>query len=117
MADPNWPNKWGVQYYVTSHSVLSGGAGQGWGWRGKGNRCLAVCQACNDKRELLSVFTWFCILFLSVLLLLVFSSFAVLLNGPYPNPRVLSFSSDSPPHPRRRRGNRVTEWAFVASLG
>jgi len=40
-----------------------------------------------------------CIFFLSVLLLLSFSSFAVMLNCLYPNPRVLPFSSNCPPHP------------------
>ena len=45
-----------------------------------------------------AVYPSFCICFLSVLLLLFFSSFAVPLNGLYPKPRVLPFASDSSPH-------------------
>jgi len=41
------------------------------------------------------------LLFISVLLLLLLCSFAVLLNSLYPNPRVLPFSSNSPPCPTR----------------
>jgi len=48
----------------------------------------------------------FCVFFLSVSLLLLFASFAVLLNCPYPDPRVLPFSSHSPLHPS---GRMVTE--------
>jgi len=36
-------------------------------------------------RELLCIFLWFCIFFVSVLLLLLFASFSVLLNCPYPD--------------------------------
>ena len=57
-------------------------------------------------RELLCVFPCFCIFFLSVLLLLLFASFAVLLNCPYPDPGALPFSSYSPPHPSGGRGDR-----------
>ena len=42
-----------------------------------------------------------CIFFLSVLLLLFSSPFAILLNSFYPNPQVLPFPSDSPPLPTR----------------
>ena len=55
-----------------------------------------------------------CIFFLSVLLLLLFTFFAVLLTRPYLNPRVLSFSSHSPPHPSGGRGDRATTWPFVS---
>ena len=58
----------------------------------------------------------FCIFLLSVLLLLLFASFAVLWNYPYPDPRVLPFSSDSPSHPSRGRGDRATAWPFVWSF-
>jgi len=40
----------------------------------------------------------FYIFFLSVLLLLVFALFVVLLNCPYSHPQVLPFSFHSPPH-------------------
>jgi len=46
-----------------------------------------------------TVYSLFCIFFLSVLLLLLLSSFAVLLNCLYPNTQALLFTSDSPPHP------------------
>ena len=45
-----------------------------------------------------------CVFFLSVLLLLFSSHLAVLLNCFYPNPRVLLFPSDSPPHPTGEKG-------------
>ena len=67
-------------------------------------------------RQLLCTCCCFCI-FLSVLLLLLFSSFAVLLDCPYPDPRVLPFSSNSPPNPSGGRGDTVTTWPFVASQG
>ena len=51
----------------------------------------------------------FCIFFLSVLLLLLLPLFAVLLNCPFPDTRVLP--------PSRGRGNRATAWSFVASWG
>ena len=45
-----------------------------------------------------------CIIFLSVLVLLFSSLFAVLLNCFYPNPQVSPFSSDSPSHSTGRGG-------------
>ena len=55
-------------------------------------------ERAGHRSELHCVFRWFCILLLSVLLLLLASS-AVLLNCPYPDPRVLPFSSHSSPTP------------------
>jgi len=64
--------------------MLSGGAG--WGRGGEVNRGLEECWAWGGERVAL------CIpLFLLVLTLLLFTSFAVLLSCPYPYPRVLNF--------------------------
>jgi len=83
---------------------------------------LAELSKCADYFitvlfELLCVFPFFCIFFLSVLLLLPFASFAVLLNCPYPDPRVLPFPSHSPLHPSGGRGDRAAMWSFVAGQG
>jgi len=60
-------------------------------------------------------------LFLYILLVsggvVLFASFAILLNCPYPDPRVLPFSSHSPLHPSRGRGDRADTWFFVAHWG
>ena len=63
-----------------------------------------------------------CVFILSVLLLLLSSPFALLLNCFYHNPRVLPFRSDSPHHPigvgeGERRSERATAWFFVADWG
>ena len=99
-ADTNWPNKRGIRYHTMSCTVLSVGAGQrefnhGWG----------AHWASGGERKLLCVFPCFCIFFLSVLLLLQFTSFAVLLNCPYPKPQVLPFPFNSSP----QRGRGVIE--------
>jgi len=61
----------------------------------------------------------FCIFSLSVLLLLLFFSFAVLLNCPYPDPRVFTFffSFHSSPHFSGERCDRATALSFVAGHG
>jgi len=89
-----------------------GGAGQREGSHGSG-ACGASCgESCSVHfRSLFFIFS------LSVLLLLLFASFAVLLNCPYPDPRVLPFSFLSPPHPSGGRGDRKTLWPFVAGQG
>ena len=108
-ADPNWPNKWSTWYHVTSCLVPSGRAG----W-GEVNYPSGARWASGGEREFLHVVpSVFCI-FLPVLLLSLFASFAFLLNCPCPNQRVLPFSSHSPPHPTRGKGNRVATWSFVA---
>jgi len=48
--------------------------------------------------------------FLSILLLLLFASFPVLLNGLYPNPQVLPFLSDSLPQPTGGGGGEGGVW-------
>jgi len=107
-ADPNWPNKQDIRYHVTSCSLWCGTAG--WG------EVVIAQEQHQAVREVLCIFPWFCVLFFSVLLLL-FTSFAVLLNSPYPDPRVLAFSSDSPPQRTRRKGNRAVVWFFAGSPG
>jgi len=66
-------------------------------------------------RELLYISPWGVFIFFLPVLLLLFTSFAVLLNCPYPDPRILPFSFDSPPHPSGGRGDRAAAWFFVAS--
>jgi len=94
LADPNWPNKTG--YLIPCAIML----GDEWGsWPGEGNHCSGARWALGSERVAL------CIpLFLSVLLFLLFTSFAVMLNCPYPSPRVSPFSFHSSPHPTRGRG-------------
>jgi len=82
--------------------------------RGEGNCDLGLCWASGGGRVALYIPLPF---FLSVLLSLVFASFAVLLNCPYPDPQVLPFSSNSPPHPSGGTGDRATAWSFVAGWG
>jgi len=81
MAQANKTNKQGIQHHMLSCSVLSQGAD----W-GKINRCSGVHWALGGERVALCT-PLFCI-FLSVLLLLLFASFAVLLNCPYPDPQL-----------------------------
>ena len=73
----------------------------------------------TGRWELLCAFcSLFCVFSLSVLLLLLLPSFAVLLNCPYPNPPVFfPFSFHSLPHPSGGRGDRATMWPFVTNNG
>jgi len=93
MPDPKWPNKPGVRYNVMSCLVLDGATGQG-----EVNHCSRARWAWGGERQLLCVFPCFCTFFLLVLLLLLFASFDVLLNCPYPDPQIFPFSSDASPH-------------------
>jgi len=68
-------------------------------------------------RESFSVSSFVCTFFLGVLLLLLFTSFAVLVNCPYPDPQVFPFSSHSPPHPMAGRGDKAATRLFVAGKG
>jgi len=111
VADPNWPNKQSIWYYVPSGLVGTGATG----W-GEVNHGSGVHWASGGERVALCI-PLFCIFFLSVFLLLLFTSFAVLLNCPYPSPWVLPFSSDSPSHPSEERGARVATWFFAAGRG
>jgi len=78
--------------------------------RGTGARWASGGESCSVHFAVL-----FCTFSLSVLLLLLFASSAVLLNCPYPDPRDFAFFSfHSPPHPSRGRGDRATAWPFVA---
>jgi len=101
-----------IRYYVLSCSVLNGGAG--WGEVNSGS---GACGASGSESCSVHFRGLFCISFLSVLLLLLFNSFAVLLNCPCPDPRVLPFSFRSPPHPSMGTCDRVTTWSFVAGQG
>ena len=105
----NWPNKRGIPYPVLSCTVLSRGS-----W--PGGRQLQLGRAWGIGRwELLCAFRCLICIFLSVLVLLLFASFTVLLNCPYPNPPVFCLSSfHSPPHPSGGRGDRATTWPFGA---
>jgi len=91
-----------IRYHAPSCLVLSRGAG-----RAEVNCSLEVRWAAGGERVLLCVFCCFCIFFLSVVLLLLLVSFAILLICPYPD-AVFPFSSDSPPHPSGGRGDRAT---------
>ena len=95
--------KQGNRCHVPSLWVPGGGAGRREVNRGSGARRAAGREswaAGSRQRELLCVFhCLLCIFSSSLLLLLVFSLFAVLFNCPYLDPRVLSFSFHSPPHP------------------
>jgi len=91
---------------MPSCSVLSEGAG-----RGEQSRCWGERWASGGERVALCI-PLLCILSLSVFLSL-FASFAVLFNCPYPDPRVLPFSSHSPPTPA---GGAVTEWPHGSLL-
>ena len=100
----------GIRYHVPPCWVPGGGAGWGEGSYGSGACGAPGGESCSVHFTVL-----FCIFFLSVLLLLLFISFAVLLNWPYPNPWVFAlFSSHSPPHPSGGSGDRATAWTFVA---
>jgi len=81
LADPDWPNKWDIRYYVPSRWVgvgeLARGSGVHWGL---GSESCSV-QFCD----------LFCIFSLSVPLLLLLASFSILSNLPYPDPRVFAF--------------------------
>jgi len=69
-----------------------------WGsWLGKGHHCSSAGWALGSEK--IPVYHALCVLTLSVLLLLLFFSFAVLLNCLYTNPQVFAFSSHSAPHP------------------
>ena len=99
LADPNWPNKQCIWYHMPSCSVPRGGPA-----RGEVNHGSGACWALGGESATLCVPLTFCIFFLSVLLFLLFVSFAVPLNCPYSDPWVLLFSSHSPPHPTREGG-------------
>ena len=73
------------------------GAGQGsWLWLGSSRGV--------GRWELLCAFCCLFRIFSLSVLLLLFTLFAVLLNCPYPDPRVFAFFSfHSPPHPSRQR--------------
>ena len=104
-----------ILYRVPSCWVLVGGAGRQEGSRGWGVR------GCGWWWELLSVFCCLsCVFSLSVLLLLLFPLFAVLLNCPYPDPPTqqflpVSFLFSSAPRLEaggEGKGGKATAWCF-----
>ena len=103
---------------MRSCCVLSGGAGRG--------RLIIAGERTDHQavRDLLCIFPFFLIFFLSVLLLLLFASFAVLLNCPYPEGfffilthKFCLFLPILLPTPPGGRGNRMAAWSFVAGRG
>jgi len=80
-ADPTWPNREG--YSIPCAVMLGSGGG-----RGSGNSLMARERTVAPVRENGSVDCLCCVFSLSVLLLLVFPLFSVLLNCPYPDPPV-----------------------------
>jgi len=107
---PNWPKK--MEYSIPCKVMLGGGAGRREVKSGSGVRRASDSESCSVHFAVCFVY-----FLLSVLLLLLFASFAVLLNCPYPDPRVLSIFFHSSPHPSGGSGDRATAWSFVASWG
>ena len=82
LAHLNWPNKTG--YSIPCAVMLGSGEGMGWGklmaaWEHAGHRVVRVALC-------ISLFVLY--ILLPSFLLLLFAPFAVLLNCPYPDPRV-----------------------------
>jgi len=95
--------KQGIWYHVPLCWVLGGGAG----WGASESRLRSTWVI--GRWELLCTFCClFCIFFLRVLLSLLFTSFAVLLNCPYADPGglFLPFSFHVPPHSSRGKGRQ-----------
>jgi len=82
-ADPNWPDK--IGYSIPYATMLSF---QWESWPVGSRSWLGSAQGTRWWEFLCAFCCLFCILSLSVLSLLLFSWFAVLLNCPYPNRRV-----------------------------
>jgi len=83
-AGPTWPNR--EEYFVSCAVML----GSGWGELGDAKALAArerVAVVGSESGSLHSA-VLFCVFSLSVLLLLLFPLFAVLLNCPYPDPQV-----------------------------
>ena len=94
--DTSWCHAWYLSEVAGQSRVISY-SGASWAW---GGEKIALC------------------IFFSSVLLFFSSPFAILLNCFYPNPQVLPFPSDSPPHPTgARRSERVIAWFFVAIWG
>jgi len=88
---------------VTDESWLGSVLGTGWGGGG-------------SIPEPVYSYLFLYILLLSIVVVL-FASFAVLLNCHYPDPRVLPFSSHCPPHSSRGRGDGAATWSLGCQLG
>jgi len=112
-ADPNWPNRTG---YSVPCAVMLGSRERKLGRGGGGKQLRLGSMWGIGWWELLSAFRYlFYIFFLSVLLLLLFVSFTVLLNCPYFDPRVFAFFFPfSSPLLQGVRGDRVAVWPFGA---
>ena len=87
LGDPNQPIKLDILYHVMSSSVLQWAVA----WR-KGICYSGASWASGSEKAA------YCIFYLSVLLLLFSSPFAIPLNCFYPNRQILPFPSASPPH-------------------
>jgi len=83
-ADPTWPNRTG--YSIPRAAIL----GSGWGAAGRqeGSHGSGAHAAGGGESGSVHFRCLFCIFSLSLLLLLLFASFAVLLNCPYSDPPV-----------------------------
>jgi len=93
----------GIPYHAPSCSVPVGGSWAAGTLSRLGSALRrAVVESGSVFRSVL-----FCVFPLSVLLLLLFPLFAVLLNCPYPTHQFLPVSFHSPPHRGRGRGGHV----------
>jgi len=101
---PTWPNR--ARYSVPCAVTLGSGGGGGGAARTHSRLGSARRRSCSGEQvcDLCSschVFSF------SVLFLLLFPLFAVLLNCPYPAHQFLPLSFQSPLHPGRGRGGHV----------
>jgi len=110
-AGPNWPDGTGCSMpCAVMLGSMGGELGRGgsWSW-------LRSTLGLGQKELLRAFHCLLCLFFLSVLLSLLFTSFAVLLNCPYADPRIFTFFSfHSAPHPSGGRADTATAWSFVA---
>jgi len=100
-ADPNWPNKWGIRYHVTSCSVLRGAK------LAKGRLIVAGEHAGHQAvRQLLCVFGYLYILVISIMVVSVsFLCCSVKQSLSQSMSFAIFFQFSSPPHRKEEKQN------------